>query len=106
VWVDISERSIGPDVKVLRGEGASAHRGKTEIDPGGAVAVATRSQPVVVTVPHDEWRESFVQIFQLVGHSLRDNEKLVIQVVNLELETERPGNGTREGKLPEWCKRL
>jgi hypothetical protein len=40
---------------------------------------------------------------QLVGHSLRDNEKLVIQVVNLELETERPGNGTREGKLPEWC---
>src|SRR5438093_1373533 len=40
---------------------------------------------------------------QLVGHSLRENQKLVIQVVNLDLATGRPGNGTSTGKLPDWC---
>ena len=40
---------------------------------------------------------------QLVGHSLRENQKLVIQVVSVELPAERHGNGTTEGKLPEWC---
>jgi hypothetical protein len=40
---------------------------------------------------------------QLVGHSLRENQKLVIQVVNVDLTAERPGNGTGAGKLPEWC---
>ena len=40
---------------------------------------------------------------QLVGHALRENQQLVIQVVNLDLGAERPGNGTDEGKLPEWC---
>ena len=39
----------------------------------------------------------------LVGHSLRENQKLVIRVVNIDLTTDHPGNGTREGKLPEWC---
>ena len=34
----------------------------------------------------------------LVGHSLRENQKLVIQVVNLDLTTDRPGNGTRAGQ--------
>ena len=40
---------------------------------------------------------------QLVGHSLRENQQLVIQVVNLDIATERAGNGTAEGKLPGWC---
>ena len=39
----------------------------------------------------------------LVSRSLRENQKLVIQVVSLYLTTDRPGNGTREGTLPEWC---
>jgi hypothetical protein len=40
---------------------------------------------------------------QLVGHSLHENQKLVIQVVNLDLATGRPAHGAAEGKLPEWC---
>ena len=40
---------------------------------------------------------------QLVGHSLRENQQLVIQFVNLDIATERPGKGAPEGKLPEWC---
>jgi len=38
---------------------------------------------------------------QLVGHALRENQKLVIQVV--DLADEQPGTGTDEGTLPEWC---
>ena len=40
---------------------------------------------------------------QLVGHSLRENQKLVIQVLNLDVPAGRPGNGTGAGKLPDWC---
>src|SRR5262245_21665721 len=40
---------------------------------------------------------------RLVGHSLRANQKLVIQVVNLDLATGLPGNNTRRGELPDWC---
>jgi hypothetical protein len=40
---------------------------------------------------------------QLVGHSLRENQQLVIQVVTLELGPSPSGTTTGEGKLPEWC---
>jgi hypothetical protein len=40
---------------------------------------------------------------QLIGHSLRENQKLVIQVVNVDLADGRSANGTGEGKLPDWC---
>lgn len=40
---------------------------------------------------------------RLVGHTLRENQQLVIKVVNLALETEEPGNGTGEDRLPDWC---
>ena len=40
---------------------------------------------------------------QLVGYSQRENQQLVIQVVNVDVATGRPGNGTGEGKLPDWC---
>ena len=40
---------------------------------------------------------------QLVGHSLRENQQLVIQVVSLELGTTPHGGGTGEDTLPDWC---
>ena len=40
---------------------------------------------------------------QLVGHALRENQKVVIQVVDLDLAAERLGTDTNEEKLPEWC---
>ena len=52
VWVEASRRSIGPDVEVLRSAPTR----------GGGTATATRSRPVVIVVPHDEHRETRVEI--------------------------------------------
>jgi len=38
-------------------------------------------------------------IEQIVGHALRENQQLVIQVMNVELQ---PAAAT-SGPLPEWC---
>ena len=40
---------------------------------------------------------------RLVGHALRENQQLVIQVVNIDLGSPPSGNGTDAGKLPDWC---
>ena len=40
---------------------------------------------------------------QLVGHALRENQQLVIQVVSLEVGTKEPGLGVGEDQLPDWC---
>ncbi len=59
LWVETSDRSIGPDVHVLEDEGRNRDGRRT-----GDVGLATevRSQPVVVTVPQDEFREPYVEI--------------------------------------------
>lgn len=40
---------------------------------------------------------------QLVGHSLRENQQLVIQVVNVDLASKQPVSDTGQGALPDWC---
>lgn len=40
---------------------------------------------------------------QLVGHPLRENQQLVIQVVSLDVDTTPSDAETGEGSLPEWC---
>ena len=42
-------------------------------------------------------------IERLVGHSLSENQQLVIQVMNVDLAKEEPASGTG-GALPEWCR--
>jgi hypothetical protein len=39
----------------------------------------------------------------LVGHSLRENQQLVIQIVTLDVGAAPSSKATGEGKLPEWC---
>lgn len=39
----------------------------------------------------------------LVGHSLRENQRLVIQVASVDLTADHPSNGNRTGQLPAWC---
>ncbi len=39
---------------------------------------------------------------RLVGHGLRENQQLIIQVVNVDLGGETPATGTPSG-LPSWC---
>ena len=40
---------------------------------------------------------------QLVGHALREDQQLVIQVVNLDVVPEESGSGADQEQLPEWC---
>ena len=39
---------------------------------------------------------------RLVGHGLRENQQLIIQVVNVDLSAESPSKGMPSG-LPAWC---
>ena len=39
----------------------------------------------------------------VLGHSLRDNQQVVIQVVNLDVETAKSNAATAVGQLPDWC---
>ena len=39
---------------------------------------------------------------RLVGHSLRENQQLIIQVVSVEAPT--PGEGENGDELPPWCR--
>jgi hypothetical protein len=85
VWVEVSEREIGPDVKVLRSRDDGA-RSTGSGSGGTAVAAAVRSQPVVVTVPQDERREPFLEI-----RSRLEGERLVTTIEVLSLTNKTPG---------------
>jgi hypothetical protein len=88
VWVEMSSRNIGPDVNILRGEpprvAGAMSASEEELDLGG-VATAVRRM-VVVHVPHDEFREPFVQIFAKL-----DGERLVTSIEVLSLANKTPG---------------
>ena len=87
VWVEVSERVIGPNVKVLtRDDGPP----KIESEAGG-VASAISSEPVVVTVPHDEHREPLLQIMAAV-----EGERLVTNIELLSPTNKMPGSQGRE----------
>jgi hypothetical protein len=89
VWVEVSQRFIEPDASVLRREPGSGV-------PGGAVVTAgTRSRPVVVTVPHDERREPFVEI-RTPGDGA---ERLVTAIELLSPSNKTPGQRGRERYL-------
>ena len=91
VWVDVSERSVGPDVGVLKRSGGSQGN---ESPAGGGTAVAAppvRTEPVVVTIPSDEFREPFVEIRTAGG----GRERLVAVVEVLGPVNKRPGRRGR-----------
>ena len=60
LWVETSDRSIGPDVHVVGRRRDATATGGLPADVG--LATEVRSQPVVVTVPQDEFREPYVEI--------------------------------------------
>src|SRR4051794_38724844 len=53
VWIETSERSIEPDVDILRSQRPSQK-------PPGNGGVAVRIPPVVITVPGEQMTESFI----------------------------------------------
>jgi hypothetical protein len=85
VWVEPSQRRVGPDVNGLRperpGSGAPA--------PPAPAATATRP-PVVVRIPREEFREPYLDIYARPG-----NERLVATVEILSPTNKTPGSEGR-----------
>lgn len=67
-WVEISERFIGPDVNVVAPDSRHLSRALTSPDQSSTMQV---TQPIVVTVPHDEQSEIFVEIYTGRGSGRR-----------------------------------
>jgi hypothetical protein len=89
LWVETTERYIEPDVDVLH---------PSQPPPPGeqvgtvAVAAPTRSQPVVISIPHDERRETFVEICTRTD----TGERIVTTIEVLSLSKKTPGEKGRE----------
>jgi hypothetical protein len=88
VWVEVAQRLIEPDTKVLR----PGTRREQVQGPVATVETRTRSRPVVVTVPHDERREPFVEILAPGEGS----ERLVTAIELLTPSNKTPGEHGRE----------
>jgi hypothetical protein len=89
VWVEASQRRIGPDVNVLREE--QTGNGAATSSAGG-VAVATA--PVVVHVPQEEVREPFLEI-----HADPGGQRLVTTMEVLSLANKTPSSHGRQPYL-------
>src|SRR5437016_6812381 len=82
VWVEPSQRRVGPDVDVLRPERPGS--GAVATPP---VATAVARPPVVVRIPREEYREPYLDIYAKPGH-----ERLVTTLEVLSL-TNKIGGG-------------
>jgi hypothetical protein len=89
-WIEVTRRSIGPDVEVRRSVRPIASARK----PAGAVAVVTSpvAQPVVVKVANDEFREPFVEIYVLGD----EGKRLVASIELLSISNKTPGEHGRD----------
>ena len=90
LWVETTQRLIEPDVDVIRSEQPSP---PAEGSAGVAVATPARSQPIVITLPHDERRDEFVEI-RTRGDD--DGERVVTTIEVLSLTNKMPGQRSRE----------
>jgi hypothetical protein len=89
VWIEVSQRLIGPDVNVLSSNGGPPR--KQEAKSGVAVAAGLRSRPVMVRVPHDEIRQTFLEIYTRQGR-----KRLVTSVEVLSPSNKTPGDKARK----------
>lgn len=90
VWIEVSRRSIGPDLEVRRGQGPSSPR--PEVATTLAVAELPIARPVVVKVAHDEFREPFIEIYTRG----EEGKRLVASIEVLSLANKSPGDHGRE----------
>ena len=89
VWVEVTARYIEPDGDVC----LSSRRPKRSRPTGGvAVAEARRVEPVVVTVPHDEHRQTQVDIWTRRG----SEKRLVTTIEVLSPSNKTPGQQGRD----------
>jgi hypothetical protein len=81
LWIEVSRRSIGPDVEVRHAPGPSERVPKL----GGSVGIVSvpRAQPIVVKVAHDELREPFFD-YHVSVHGFEDVETFFVYPIRLE----------------------
>ena len=92
LWVEVSQRLIGPDVNILRPSSLPTQASSERESNGGvAVAAAVATKPVVIRVPHDEYREPFLQIL-----SRMDEERVVTTLEVLSPANKTAGSQGRE----------
>jgi hypothetical protein len=89
LWVETDERFIEPDVDVLRGGGHSRRRGESEESLGQE----SSHKPIVITIPHEERRETFVEI-----RTKRRNrgERVITTIEFLSIANKTPGEKGRD----------
>jgi hypothetical protein len=90
VWVQASQRHIGPDVKVLHPQ-QTVNGGLSAGGGGVAIAEAVIAAPVVVHVPREEVRETFLELYAEPGRT-----RLVTTVEVLSLSNKSPGAHGRD----------
>jgi hypothetical protein len=90
VWIELSERFVGPDVNVLAVADPSR---RTRATRGGTV-VADRlvAKPLIIHVPHDERKEPLVEIF----HGRAGQRRLVTAIELLSPTNKTPGERGRD----------
>lgn len=86
-WVEVSERFIGPDVNLIRPQsGSKLQRSYV------ATLERSASAPVVIHVPHDEYKENLVEI--CIGRGA--NRRLVTSIELLSHSNKTPGRHGRD----------
>jgi hypothetical protein len=90
-WIETSQRLIEPDVNVLR-KPQTVNGGGPVVGGGGvAVATAVATDPVVIRVPVDTIRETFIELY-----ARRGGERLVTTIEVLSLSNKTPGAHGRD----------
>jgi hypothetical protein len=91
VWIEVSRRSVGPDIQIQRARGGLLPPGPTAASTS-AVATPPVARPLKVKVTHDEFREPFVEIYTRGD----DGKRLVTSIEVLSLSNKTPGEQGRE----------
>jgi uncharacterized protein DUF4058 len=90
-WVEVAERTIDPDVNVLRSNGPGPGGQLAPEGAGAAVALKTRSEPIVIHVAHDPKKRTYVEVFHP-----RDGGRLVTTIEILSPTNKTPGEHGRD----------
>lgn len=88
LWIESSERRIGPDVDVLRGNLPSPRRDAAE---GGVAVLVEPATPILIAVATEENRQTYLEIRTPVD----DQERVVTTIEVLSPTNKTPGPKAR-----------
>ena len=91
VWIEVSRRSVGPDVQIQRAK-AGLSSPRPAVATTSAVATQPVARPVMVKVTHDEFREPFIEIYT----RSTEGKRLVASIEILSLSNKTPGEQGRD----------